>query len=367
MELAHDITELLYKTGRLSRSAGGGLQEGLEFLKLAPDGSTRRFLRVRYRGEPLCLAVAPAAVKAEDIRESRSVWHIGRHLEARGMPVPEMYAWNKKSGLVLFEDLGDTQLFDRLTTPDGTPKDSLCEEEQTLYRRAVELLAVLQVKGGEDFDTSWCWDSKRYDKNLMLTREFMYFLASFWADMLGGAITPELMEEGRELARLADDKEDFFLHRDFQSRNLMVCQGKLRIIDFQGGRCGPRGYDLASLLIDPYVALSEGFQEEMLRHYMETMEILLPGSLKGFRRSYAYLALQRNLQILGAFSFLSRKRKKDFFAQFISPSLHMLQRRLNEDVFNQFTALRDCVEQAVALMRKMPEEQKKRLAQDTET
>ena len=118
----------------------------------------------------------------------------------------------------------------------------------------------MQVRGAVSFDPKWCWDTPQYDRMLMLERESGYFLQAFWQDLLGMEEPPGLQEEFFELAdRAARIPAGYFLHRDFQSRNIMIHGGEACIIDFQGGRLGPLAYDLASLLIDPYVALPDDF------------------------------------------------------------------------------------------------------------
>ncbi len=93
----------------------------------------------------------------------------------------------------------------------------------------------------------------------------------------------------------------------------MVKDGSVRFIDFQAGRLGPLGYDVASLLIDPYAALTPQFQEELLDFYGSLLAARRPGSEEDFIKYYSFLALQRNLQIVGAFAFLSKVRGKAIF------------------------------------------------------
>ena len=119
----------------------------------------------------------------------------------------------------------------------------------------------------------------------------------------------------------------------------MLHEDTVRVIDFQGGRLGPLGYDLASLLIDPYAGLSHTMQEELFSYYVSTAE---PYGIIGedFSTGYTVLALQRNLQILGAFSFLSKVQGKHFFQQFIEPALQSLHERLAKPFFGDYPCLR---------------------------
>jgi aminoglycoside/choline kinase family phosphotransferase len=119
-----------------------------------------------------------------------------------------------------------------------------------------------------------------------------------------------------------------FMHRDMQSRNIMLKDGRYYFIDFQGGRLGPLQYDLASLLIDPYAGLTREEQERLLEYAERRPAILQRPSAEGFRRGFTYCALSRNLQILGAFGFLSTVKGKRQFSRYIPDALRGLAARL---------------------------------------
>ena len=125
----------------------------------------------------------------------------------------------------------------------------------------------------------------------------------------------------------------------------MIKDGQVRCIDFQGGRFGPLAYDLASLLLDPYAGLPETTQEHLRLVYLEALQDLIPYDAEQFQHEYVFLALQRNLQILGAFSFLSQVRQKSFFAQFISPALSTLGALLARPEAAGYAHLRSLVNQ----------------------
>jgi aminoglycoside/choline kinase family phosphotransferase len=129
-------------------------------------------------------------------------------------------------------------------------------------------------------------------------------------------------------ASLADN--NFFLHRDFQSRNLIIKRDKIGVIDWQGARLGPLQYDLASLLIDPYVGLTKDEQMVLYDYYLTVLEKYLPRISPSFTEHYPYLAIQRNLQILGAFSYLSKIQGKKRFLAYVSPALRSLDVLLAE-------------------------------------
>ena len=121
-----------------------------------------------------------------------------------------------------------------------------------------------------------------------------------------------------------------FMHRDFQSRNIMVMKDRFYLIDFQGGRIGPPHYDLASLLIDPYVDLPFAMRETLLVYFSEQLAQRSPGiPAAEIQNAYRYCALARNLQILGAYGFLTRRKGKPHFSHYIPAAVRSLQQTLS--------------------------------------
>ncbi len=153
------------------------------------------------------------------------------------------------------------------------------------------------------------------------------------------------------LHRALYPEQRFFLHRDFQSRNLMLQHDRLWVIDFQGARLGPLQYDLAALLLDPYVNLPLAGQETLLAEYLFLLQEHLPIDPVAWRQRYDYVALCRNLQILGAYGFLSQHKGKTFFRQFIPAACRSLQHRLEILPGDDFPGLRRVVAQAVKLVQ----------------
>jgi aminoglycoside/choline kinase family phosphotransferase len=198
------------------------------------------------------------------------------------------------------------------------------------YRQALELLVDMQIKGKEGFDSSWCFDTPVLHRPFLWERECGYFVAAFLNNYLGLETTMEDLAPDFErlLTGALPPSANYFLHRDFQSRNLFITNGRLRVIDFQGGRLGPLGYDVASLLIDPYVNLSPAWQAELLDYYLDLLTGRLAVDPAAFREQYEHLAICRNLQILGAYGYLTKVKGKDQFARYIPPAVAGLRRRL---------------------------------------
>lgn len=123
----------------------------------------------------------------------------------------------------------------------------------------------------------------------------------------------------------------------------MVRDGGLGFLDFQGARLGPLQYDLASLLLDPYVELDRGVQEELTAYYLRRIQERMPLDARAFRDLYPLVALHRNMQVLGAFAFLIRGRGKEFYVRYIPPALKSLRTLLSDQKFNAYSRLRRVV------------------------
>jgi aminoglycoside/choline kinase family phosphotransferase len=234
------------------------------------------------------------------------------------------------------EDFGDLSLqgaFER------------ARERISLYLPVVEILFEQQTRGSEGFDTAWTCQTETYDRQVMRRYEVDYFKEAFLGTYLG--IRKEwhgLESSFEQLIEQASKAENrFFLHRDFQSRNIMIRDKKIGILDWQGGRLGPLAYDLASLLIDPYTELPVPEKEEIYNAYLQLLRRKQPHRLASFEKSFPYLAIQRNLQILGAFSFLSRVRGKTYFEDYIPGALKSLRHLLEAVKDRNLSSLRDLV------------------------
>lgn len=291
---------------------------------LAGDGSDRRFYRLR--GSPPVILLWHPGVPGGEVNENDSYYLIGRHLRARGVPVPEIYTYCREEGWLLLEDLGDVSLESVLKGETGE------EQIRNWYRQALEVLVKMQVGAREGFDPSWCFDTPVVDRPFLWARECGYFVAAFLQGYLGLKVDMAYLapDFDRLLTGALPEESDYFLHRDFQSRNLFIKDGLLRVIDFQGGRLGPLGYDVAALLIDPYVGLTPPWQRELLEYYLNLLRASFAVDPEAFREQYYHLALCRNLQILGAFGFLTKVKGKDYFARYIPAALSGLRWRLGK-------------------------------------
>ena len=318
--------------------ASGENAEDRSFDPLQGDGSKRLFWRIAASGpgrEYITMVNPPRDDTTK--RENRAYLMIGNHLRRKGVPVPEIYHCNLEQGWFILEDLGRINLQDLASSS---------ENPLPVYENVLENLFRLQIEGARGFDPSWCSQTEVYDRKVMRTYESNYFRDAFLFSYLGlKKEWPELEPSFDYLTERASSADNrFFLHRDFQSRNIMVSRGNIGIIDWQGGRLGPLAYDLASLLIDPYTGLSHRQRAHLYQHYLLLVKDHDARWIRQFEKFYPYLAIQRNLQILGAFSFLTKVMQKEFFEAYIPAALRSLRDLLHQVNDKKLSSLKGLID-----------------------
>jgi aminoglycoside/choline kinase family phosphotransferase len=258
------------------------------------------------------------------VAEVDSFVTIGRHLRNKGLAVPEIFFGDTFAGLVFLEDLGSTSL------QAAVQREKDRGRVMDWYHAIIDSLIALATQGVDGFDPAWAFQTPRYSRELILERECRYFVDAFLNRVAGMHAGVEDFED--EFAVIADGAlthaVEGFMHRDMQSRNIMLKDGRWHFIDFQGGRLGPVQYDLASLLIDPYVSLMPAEQASLLDYGIRRLAEMRSFDAADFRQGFEHCALARNLQILGAFGFLSTVKAKPYFADYIPAALRSLHERL---------------------------------------
>jgi len=277
------------------------------------------------------------------ISEVDSFIAIGQHLYDRGVPIPRIYLYDNFSGLVFLEDLGDVKL-QKLVLSTKDP-----EEVALHYKTVIDVLIKMSTSGIENFDISWTYQTPYYSKELILEKECRYFVDAFLRGYLGMDYFFEDFKDEFEL--LAEKTLEFpvngFMHRDLQSRNIMVKDNKFYIIDFQGGRIGPVQYDLASLLIDPYVDLSYELRAQLVDYCIKGLLKFLQINQKQFRYCFRHCSITRNLQVLGAFGNLIRMNNKSYFEQYIPAAVKTLKYNLSAFEDAEFPGIKSVVNSLV--------------------
>jgi N-acetylmuramate 1-kinase len=315
-----------------------GFTGRLRVRTLQGDGSDRKVYRLSA-GHKTFIAISHPKGRTGSPSENDSFLYIALHLREKGLPTPLIYAFYHRLGCFLLEDFGDLSLESMVRKARGL------EIIKRTYERLLMLLLKIQIQGAENFDPRYCYDTLFYDGLFSWKRESLYFLEAFLKGYRHYPKAPgPVIEELQELAFRVDQEElRLFLYRDFQSRNILVGDFGFGLIDFQAARLGPPQYDLASLLIDPYVNMARHMQEELYDFYLTILSVQITINPKSFREHYEIIAFQRNLQILGAYAFLSRIKGKTYFEQYIPAALSGLKRRLTAKIFQPYRHVRQLI------------------------
>ncbi len=276
-------------------------------LEMGGDGSTRQYFRlVSTGGETAVGAIGP------DHEENRAFLSFAKAFREVGLPVPAIYAEDREAGVWLEEDLGDTTLFQALSAARvESGLDDFPPEAARLFERALSILPQFQVHGHEVVDYRVAYPRQVFDRR-SIRWDLNYFKYHF-LKLAQIPFSEQRLEDdfSRLTERLLEADADFFLYRDFQSRNIMIRAGEPWFIDFQGGRKGALQYDLASLLYDAKANLPQVARERLLEHYLDALETHIPVDRERFRDHFGGFVLVRLMQALGAFGyrgFFERKR-----------------------------------------------------------
>lgn len=299
---------------------------------VAADGSVRLFLRFIGGGKSLVAMSNP-----DNPAENRAWHYLAGHLGGLGLPVARVLAADLEQGLFLMEDLG------RGSFQHAVLAASNQQEIAAIYEPVLAMLARLQTKGAQNFDLSVCFDSQELTPEFLLKREAGYFLEEFVLGACGlttSQLPAGLEQDMAELCQRAGQAQPKGLvHRDFQSRNIVYEDNRLGLVDFQGARLGPAQYDLASLLHDPYVDLPMELRNKLKSRYMELRAAEGLFDPDEFQAGWPFVSASRVMQALGAYAFLTRRRGRAHFAEYIAPALATLRRLCRGKALGELNSL----------------------------
>lgn len=305
-------------------------QTSARVVPLTGDASDRRYFRVIPReGKSFVLAMNSAPF----VYDALPFVNVAGLFAAMPLPVPSILGEAADQGILALSDLGDVTLQAHL----GAAPPAA---HARLYREAVGFIEVMQRRGRELADPSYIPYGIAFDVD-KLTWEMDFFIKHFLEAYRGvvfaagdrDALRAEL---GALVATLAAEPR-VLCHRDYHSRNLMLSDGRLWIIDFQDARMGPDTYDLVSLLRDSYVDITEDEVDELLAYFLALAG--RAGEAADFRRRFDEMALQRNLKALGTFGYQTTARSNTVYIQYIPRTLRYARQQLHK--YPRFAALQE--------------------------
>lgn len=257
--------------------------------KIPQSGSDRVYFRILHEGGSMI------ATYSKNIKENTTFLNFSRHFKSKDCPVPTIYGVNEAGTIYLQQDFGDSSLLNQLE------QQGYSDEVYELFQQSLRSLAWLQIKGNEELNYDWCITSKEFGKQAILS-DLLYF-KYYFLDFLKVPYDKEkLIEDFEALSTyLTHVDHKYFMFRDFQSRNVMVQEGQVHFIDYQGGMRGALQYDVASLLWQAKADLSDAWKTGLLDYYMDCVDELLPKPVDRIRfvSQYNGYVLIRLLQVLG--------------------------------------------------------------------
>lgn len=286
------------------------------------SGSERRYFRVHGKDKSVI------GTYGANIKENESFIYFSENFHKKKLAVPEIYAVSKDRMYYLQEDFGDISLLNCLEADGFTPA------VYELFKKSLEALALLQVKGDKNLDYKRCLTNKEFGKEAIMA-DLLYFKYYFLDALRKPYDKQKLIKDFEALSNyLTHTEYKYFMFRDFQSRNIFVKKdNSVHFIDYQGGMKGAPQYDVASMLWQARANLPDEWKEKLLVDYMHTFETLIDGPLDKvvFHSQYNGYVLIRLLQVLGAYGFRGLFERK---AQFLT-AIPLGLRNLKEFFKNQ--------------------------------
>ncbi len=276
-------------------------------------GSARKIVRLAAEG-------VSAIGVCYDVREENVAFlEFSKHFRSHGLPVPEIYAEDLEKNVYLEEDLGDTTLYELLSK--NRTGEGPASEVIDVYRLVTEVLPRFQVEASRDLDYGVCYPRDSFDRQ-SIAWDLNYFKYHY-LKLAGIGFDEQGLEDdfNRLTDFLLEVDRDYFLYRDFQSRNIMIRDGNPFFVDYQGGRKGALQYDIASLLYDAKADLSSTLRGQLLDCYLDALSGFIELDRAAFMRHYYAYVYVRIMQALGAYGFRGFFERKSLFLESVPYAL----------------------------------------------
>jgi NDP-sugar pyrophosphorylase family protein len=286
-------------------------------LLIGTGGSDRKYYRTK-RGNRFSVLMQ---CREDDPDFERQIEYTHFFMEY-SVPVPELLRVDGQKKSASFEDLGDLSLYGWLKCPREK------RQKEKVYRKVIDILVLMHTVATEHVSGCPLLQNRIFDYEY-LRWETDYFIERFVCGIRNIRIRnlSALKDEFHRLAVTVDSFRKTIIHRDFQSQNIMMIKGEVpRILDYQGARIGPPAYDVASILWDPYYRLEDDLRERLLDYYVRRRGILR----KEFLDTLVHCRLQRHMQALGAYGFLSSVKEKKYFLKYVPEALRLLREDLTD-------------------------------------
>ena len=283
---------------------------------LAGDASTRKYYRLKD-GENSFIVVVSEPFSNDDPSILSNI-----AFSRLGAPVPSIIKTEPIKGIMVKDDLGSVHLQDI--------KDA--DRLSKLYDEVIDIMLSYQLNGlclneAKDlYPLTYSFTKEKFLSELNMTTE--YYINAYKGKNLNPTKLSRLNNFYESLVEEMQKYKKLLQHRDYHSRNLMVKDNKVFVIDYQDARLGPFAYDIASLVIDPYIDLPIKIEQRMVKRYYDGIKEKLSLSYEEFQRCYDLCFIQRGVKILGTFAYQKLVKNNDRYLQYIAPSENKLKQVL---------------------------------------
>lgn len=280
-------------------------------------GSDRQYYRIFGKNK------SAIGVYNPDIKENIAFLSFSKHFRNVGLNVPEIYLQELDKNIYLEEDLGDVTLFSYLS--DTREREGFSDKVINVYEKVIDELPRFQVNGSKDLDFSVCYPRSSFDRQSMMW-DLNYF-KYYFLKLAKIPFDEQQLEDDFQTFTdfLLASQRDYFLYRDFQSRNVMILNKTPYFIDYQGGRKGALQYDLASLLYDAKADIPQEIRNKLLERYIDVLGKHIPVNKEKFLEYYYGYVFIRIMQALGAYGFRGFYERKEHFLKSVPYAIKNLE------------------------------------------
>jgi aminoglycoside/choline kinase family phosphotransferase len=285
--------------------------------KLPQTASYREYYRISFNGKTVI------GVFNEDLKENEAFLSFTNTFNQLKLNTPKVLHTDLVNSVYLLDDLGDTTLYSLIHANKHNWNNA--PDLVNLYKKSLNQLLKFQINADKKINYNVCYPRAKFDRQSILW-DLNYFKYDFLKLGRIGFDEQLLENDFQKFSEfVASVNTDFFLYRDFQSRNIMVKDDDIYFIDYQGGRKGALQYDVASLLYDAKAEIPNHLREELLNHYLDKLEADYNLSRTDFMKSYYAFVLIRIMQAMGAYGFRGLFEKKVHLIKSIIPATKNLK------------------------------------------
>ena len=306
-------------------------EKALEINAMPSSGSSRKYFRVKTDKRVLIGAYNL------NIEENDAFFSFSKHFHECGLPVPEILAISDSKEIYIQTDLGDDTLFKHV---ENCLKNGKYDDETIdLYKKSLDKLIDFQTIGHKGLDYSKAFPTAEFDE-MSIMADLNYFKFCFLKEHEEISFNETRLDTDFQTLTqyILEAPSDFFMYRDFQSRNIMIVDNNPYFIDYQGGRKGPLQYDVVSLLYQVKAKMPQELRDELIDYYKQRISRLplvarndnqnvsfrpersgveKSSMAETFDKYFPAFVILRLLQVLGAYGFRGLIQKKLHFMQSI--------------------------------------------------